>query len=189
VDFAAIGFRFFVGSVFLLAGQAKLPRQSEFEQVVRAYGVLPSRFVVPVARAVSLLEVAVATLLLIGLGTRVVAAVAAAALIAFSVAAGLNLIRGRDLDCGCYAVGAPRRITWALIARNAFLVAMAVVLALATPTSLAVDELMPGSVRTVAITHASAFALLLVATTAILALTLIAEFVRLRSIQVRHIDV
>lgn len=178
---AAIGCRFFIGSVFLLAGLAKLPRRSEFEQVVRAYGILPRHFISPISRLIPLVEVALSALLLVGLGTRVVAAAVFAALAVFSAAAGFNLVRGRDLDCGCYAVGAPRSVTWGLIARNAALSAMALLVVGWAPPALALDSLFGGA-GTSRVGSDDAIGLMLAATAAVLALTLTSEIARLRSV-------
>lgn len=181
MGFAAVGFRFFVGSLFLLAGLAKLPRRNEFDQVVRSYGLLPNRLVSPTARALPILEIAVGALLLVGLGTRVVGALAAAVLLAFSVGVGINLARGNDLDCGCYAVGAPRRITWSLVVRNAALVGMAVVVAVWAPSAFALDSLLTGAPAS-HVANGDAAGLMLAATSAVIALTLATEIVRLRSL-------
>jgi uncharacterized membrane protein YphA (DoxX/SURF4 family) len=181
LDFAAIGLRFFVGSIFLLAGLAKLPRRSEFDRVVRSYGVLPGRLVSPAARTLPVLEIAVGALLLLGLGTRTVGALGAAALVGFSAAVGINLARGNDLDCGCFAVGAPRRITWSLIIRNAALVAMAIVVAGWAPAVFALDSLLAGG-GAIGVTSGDAVGLMLAATLSVVALTLAAEIVRLLSL-------
>lgn len=186
MGFAAIEFRFFVGLIFLLAGMAKLPQQSDFEQVVRAYTILPSRLVAPVARLIPLAEVAIGTLLLVGLEVRAVAGVAASALSIFSAAAVINLARGRDLDCGCYAVGAPRKVTWLLVARNGILIVAAAIVAAAAPPTLALDGIVSDASH-VAVTEADAMALLLAATMAVLALTLIGELWRLHSVLRREV--
>lgn len=178
----AVGFRFIVGFVFLLAGGAKLPRRNEFERAVRAYGLLPSGFVRPVARALPGVEVALGVLMLLGLGTAPVASFVGVTLLAFSLAVALNLARGRDLDCGCFAVGAPRHIGWPLIARNLVLIGMtAAVAAASSPAALSLDEF--SSTRGSSVASASAFALAMSAALAVLALTLVGELVRLRSLE------
>jgi uncharacterized membrane protein YphA (DoxX/SURF4 family) len=179
MELVAIGFRFVLGTVFLLAGLAKLPRRREFVSVVRAYDVLPSRLVAPVARGVPRLELLMGVLLMIGLGTRWVALLVAIVLAFFSAAVGINLARGRDLDCGCFAVGAPRRITWSLVARNAILVAMSAIVAGSVTRGFALDEVVWGSAGK-SVAHSDAVALLFAATVAVLAVTLVGEILQLR---------
>jgi len=175
---AAIGFRFVLGAVFLLAGLAKLPRPQEFEHVVRAYDVLPSSWAAPVARGLPAVEVAVGVLFFVGLGTRLAALVTMLTLSAFSVAVAINLARGRELDCGCFAVGAPQRITWTLVARNAALIAMGAVVLANSTEALSLDGLVWGT--RAAASDSDATGLLFAAVAGVLALTLIAELWPLR---------
>jgi uncharacterized membrane protein YphA (DoxX/SURF4 family) len=185
MELVAIGFRFALGTVFLLAGLAKLPRRREFVAVVRAYGVLPSRVVSLFARAVPLVELALGALLFVGLGVRLVAMLAGIVLALFSAAVAVNLARGRDLDCGCFAMGAPRHITWSLVARNAVLIAMSAVTAASGPRAFALDELVWGAAG--AVTRTDAIALLFAATVLVLALTLAGELVQLRDRYAGHL--
>jgi uncharacterized membrane protein YphA (DoxX/SURF4 family) len=177
MELVAIGFRFALGTVFLLTGLAKLPRRREFVAVVRAYEVLPSRLVSPVARAVPHLELVLGGLLLVGLGVRWVAMLLGIMLALFSAAVGVNLARGRDLDCGCFA-GAARHITWSLVARNTVLIAMSAVTVAFGPRAFALDELVSGAAG--AVTRSDAIALLFAATALVLTLTLTGELVQLR---------
>ncbi len=138
--YAIVGCRFVVGAVFVLAAVAKLPRRAEFEAAVRGYGLVPSRAVVPIARLLPAAELAGGLLLLAGLGSRLVAAILAAALAVFSAAVAATLARGRTIDCGCFAVGASPRVTWLTVGRNLLLSAMAVLVATQTATPFALDS-------------------------------------------------
>jgi uncharacterized membrane protein YphA (DoxX/SURF4 family) len=174
----AIGFRFALAAVFLLAGLAKLPRRRDFVAVVRAYELLPSRWVSPVAGAIPMLELGLAAALSAGAATRWVAMLVVIVLVVFSAAVGVNLARGRQLDCGCFAVGAPRRLTWLLVARNAVLAAMASVVFVADARVFGVDEVVRrGSGPGVA--DGDAVALLLAAVMAVVAVTAGGELLRL----------
>lgn len=58
MELVAIGFRFFLGAVFVLAGLAKLARRSDFAAAVRGYELVPTPFVPLAAGGIPLLETA-----------------------------------------------------------------------------------------------------------------------------------
>ena len=55
-------------------------------------------------------EIGAGTLLLLGWWTRAAALLAAALFSAFGVAVTVALIRGLDIDCGCFGTGAGARV-------------------------------------------------------------------------------
>jgi uncharacterized membrane protein YphA (DoxX/SURF4 family) len=174
---AAIACRFFVGAVFLLAGLSKLPRGRDFVAVIRAYEVLPASWASPVSWVVPRVEILVGSLLLVGLWIRPVSLAACGSLVVFTIAVAINLLRGKELDCGCFAVGTPRRITWSLVGRNATLIAATALAAASAPTALALDDVF-GAGRS-SVGESDAFALLVAPTVAVLIVSLISEGVRL----------
>ena len=180
MELAALGFRFALASLFLLAGLTKVPRVREFERVVGAYGLIPPTLVRPLARSLPVCEVAVGVLLAVGLGVRAVAALTAAVLLVFTCAVSVNLLRGRDIDCGCFSVVTPRRITWWTVARNLVLFAFGLALAWNAPTALSVDAVFYGQDGNV--TNADATAVLVATTLALAGVALASAAFRLRRI-------
>ncbi|MFF1871901.1 MauE/DoxX family redox-associated membrane protein [Streptomyces sp. CB03911] len=87
------------------AGLAKISDPAEAAQAVRAYEILPESLVKPVGYALPFLEVALAVLLVIGLGVRVVAAVSALLLLTFIAGITSAWVRGISIDCGCFGGG------------------------------------------------------------------------------------
>ncbi|MEV6207772.1 MauE/DoxX family redox-associated membrane protein [Kitasatospora sp. NPDC051914] len=87
------------------AGLAKISDPAEAAQAVRAYEILPESLVKPVGYGLPFLELALALLLLIGLGTRLVAAVSALLLLAFIAGIASAWARGISIDCGCFGGG------------------------------------------------------------------------------------
>jgi len=118
--------------VLLAAAWHKLSEPEVFAGAVEAYRLLPAAAVPFVARALPVLEVAVA-LAVLAPWTRAAALPALAALVtAYAGAIAVNLWRGRrQIDCGCGGGGHP--LSWGLVARNAVLAAAA--LAVAGPSS------------------------------------------------------
>src|SRR5437867_1681739 len=65
------------------AGLAKISDPAEAAQAVRAYEILPESLVKPIGYGLPFLELALALLLVIGLGVRVVAVISALLLLTF----------------------------------------------------------------------------------------------------------
>jgi putative oxidoreductase len=176
---ASTACRFLVGEVFLLAGLAKLADRKSFETAMIQYGLLPPRLVRPATQALPLLELGGGGLLLVGLGLVFVSTAVAGALVLFSVAVAANLVRGKSFDCGCRAPGAPRKIGWGLIARNAMLVAMGVLAASEAPPVLALDRL-TGAGSSSAVGAGDAIALLVATGLGVFVVTLVPDALTLR---------
>ncbi|MFI6843349.1 DoxX family membrane protein [Kitasatospora sp. NBC_00085] len=87
------------------AGLAKISDPAAAAQAVRAYEILPESLVKPVGYALPFLELALAALLVIGLGVRLVAAVSALLLLAFIGGIASAWARGISIDCGCFGGG------------------------------------------------------------------------------------
>jgi putative oxidoreductase len=144
VELVPLVFRFIIASVFVLAGLAKLPFRREFARLVRRYGLLPPRLVTPTALALPPLELLAGLFLLVGFATRPMAVLVGLVLCAFSGAVAINLLRGNEIDCGCFTMTGPSRLSWMLVARNLVLVSMAAVVALRPPGALSVDAALFG---------------------------------------------
>jgi hypothetical protein len=107
--------------LFAHAGLAKLADLALFEQHLAAYH-LPDALRAALLRALPVAELAVAAALLSP--WRTAGALAAAALLlSYAAAMALHLAQGLALDCGCG--GEPLPVSWALVARNAVLAALA----------------------------------------------------------------
>jgi hypothetical protein len=117
-----------LAALFAAAAVHKVRAPAFFRSTLLAYRIMPAALVPIVARAVPATEAAAALLLV---GRRVPGLVGAAALLAvYALAVGLNVARGRrDLDCGCAGPAARRPISGWLVARNASLAAVALVVA------------------------------------------------------------
>lgn len=115
-----------VAFLFLGAARGKLRSGPAFRGVVRDYRLLPSVMVAPVAFVLPYAEAAVGAGLLVRPGFAFAVYPAAALLLVFAAAAGVNLLRGRrDISCGCFmGPDGGRRIGWGLVARNIFMAAV-----------------------------------------------------------------
>jgi uncharacterized membrane protein YphA (DoxX/SURF4 family) len=94
-----------LAAVFLISGVLKAVDPDTTYVAVRAYDLLPKAGVAVVAAVLPWLEIAVGLLLLAGVATRVVAAVAAALLLVFVAGVTQAWARGLSIDCGCFGGG------------------------------------------------------------------------------------
>ena len=98
--------RLLVGGVWVVAGALKLPDPSQNVRAVRAFELLPEAVVPVVGHALPGLEIVVGVSLLLGLLTRVSAALSAVMLVAFVVGIASAWARGLSIECGCFGGGA-----------------------------------------------------------------------------------
>jgi hypothetical protein len=126
--------RWAIAGIFLRSGISKSLALSEFRSAVANYKLLPAGLVTPVAFCLPFAEIAAAVLLAAGVLPVLVSAALALLLTAFSVAIGVNLMRGRVFDCGCAgSAAAPRLISWRHVAADLVLAGAATAVAVAPP--------------------------------------------------------
>lgn len=145
IAWVALICRFTVGFLFLAAGLSKLPERDRFAHAIENYRLLPESLPRVIALWLPPLEIAAGVALLAGLATRLAALLLASMLGVFILGVGLNLLRGRRIDCGCMG-GKYKEITWAHVMKNAVLAGAALLVAALGPVTLALDNAVaPGS--------------------------------------------
>lgn len=93
--------------VWAYAGWEKALDPDQAAYAVRGYDVLPDNLVEPIGYALPYLELGLALLLVVGIGTRLVAALSAAFLLVFIAGIAQAWARGLAIDCGCFGGGGP----------------------------------------------------------------------------------
>lgn len=175
---AALTGRYVIGCVFLMAALPKLFGRRQFAQAVANYQLLPDRLVHPIAAWLPRLELVCGACLLLGIAVKQVAAVAGILLGAFAVAVAVNLIRGREIDCGCSGTVAPRRIGWGLVVGDLGLAAVAAAVVHADPGVLA--SIPQGSSNDAGFTASDGVAALLLGSSLVLTYLLASAWLGLR---------
>jgi len=94
-----------LAAVWAVSGWLKVSDPNQTFVAVQAYDLLPAGLVSPVAAAVPFVELALAALLLLGLGTRAAAVLSGIVLLAFIGAVAQSWARGLSIDCGCFGGG------------------------------------------------------------------------------------
>ena len=94
-----------LAAVFLVSGALKVLDPAQTRIAVRAYELLPSGLVGPVATGLPLVELTLGTLLLLGVFTRWVTLASAVVLLVLMTAVAQSWARGLSIDCGCFGGG------------------------------------------------------------------------------------
>lgn len=128
---AAFTARIALGGVFLFAALTKFQHPRRFLFSVLDYGVLSPSLASIYARIVPPLELMAAVLFLAGWAILVACALALLLLASFIAAIGINMARGRSLDCGCFGRWLTRPTGWPLLIEDATLMLLAAGLAFA----------------------------------------------------------
>ncbi|HLS55076.1 MAG TPA: MauE/DoxX family redox-associated membrane protein [Zeimonas sp.] len=116
--------------VFIVGAWHKLADLDTFRLAVERYRLLAPSAARGAALALPMAEALAGLMLLLPASRTAGAALAAVVLGLVSTAVAVNLLRGhRDIDCGCGTPGTGQRLSWALVARNAALLAACVVAA------------------------------------------------------------
>lgn len=105
LDIAGAPVRLGLAAVWLISGGLKAVDPDQTYVAVRAYDVLPVAALEVVAALLPWLEIALGVLLLLGVGTRLVAALSAAVLLVFIAGVVQAWARGLSIDCGCFGGG------------------------------------------------------------------------------------
>jgi uncharacterized membrane protein YphA (DoxX/SURF4 family) len=104
-DWVGTAARLGLAVVWGWAGFAKVGDPEAAAQAVRAYRLLPEALVQPFGYGLPFLEMAVALLLVLGLGTRIVAVLSGVLLLVYIGSIASVWVRGISIDCGCFGGG------------------------------------------------------------------------------------
>lgn len=116
--------RWTLAGVMFVASLGKLLDRDSFIQAVINYKILHRGISRIFARIVPWAEILSAILLVSGPLTYLGALITGVLLLSFTTAAAINLIRGRDISCGCMGKLITDRVGWPLLLRNAILIGL-----------------------------------------------------------------
>ncbi len=97
--------RLLLGVVFVIAGWTKVTDLAGSGRAVNAYQLMPFGVARVIGAALPFVEIVVGLLLIVGLATRVVAALTAALLAVYIFGISSAWARGLSIDCGCFSKG------------------------------------------------------------------------------------
>ncbi len=105
LDVVGLLARLGLGAVLIYAGAVKIPRPLTSERAVQAYEIFPMDLAGYIGIALPYLEVVLGVLLVLGLFTRVTAALSTLLMVAFIIGISQAWARGLTIDCGCFGGG------------------------------------------------------------------------------------
>lgn len=116
---ATRGLRLVLGLLFLYASYDKILHPQAFAQAVFNYQILPEAAVNLAALVLPWLELVLAVCLMLGVWLPGAAATATGLLAVFAGTLAFNLLRGLDVQCGCFSTDAAARpADWWTVARD-----------------------------------------------------------------------
>ena len=126
--------RVVLGLLFVYAASLKFVDLHAFSESIDGYRLTPPSWSPTLALFVPSLELVVGVSLVIGRGARGAALLCAIMLVGFSAAIGQAMIRGINIDCGCFGASGPQKADTLALVRNGALLLLALV-ALIKPAS------------------------------------------------------
>ena len=116
--------RLVVGGVFLYAGVTKVQHPMNFADSIATFQMLPRQWINVTAMALPPFEIIVGLMLMSGWKVRPAAFAVFVMTVVFAMALSQALIRGLEVDCGCFGSGKPSVLkTWASLGRDILLMA------------------------------------------------------------------
>jgi len=110
--------RIVLGGVFLYAGGLKIADPVAFAGNIAAYQLLPTIGNYLIAATLPWVEFLCGLLLILGVRVRACATLVLLMNCVFVVALASAVIRGLDIDCGCFRQGGPKTTPWNALLRD-----------------------------------------------------------------------
>ena len=98
--------RWVLGVTFIYASYSKILAPAAFAKIIYGYDLFPAVFINLAAIILPFMELFAGLALIVGLYPRSAALIINGMLMAFIVSLSINLIRGHEFDCGCFAINA-----------------------------------------------------------------------------------
>ena len=107
-----------IAGVLAYAAVQKLADPRAFAESIANYHAVPDVIARGLAAMLPVLELVVAAALVAGIHVRGAAVVASAMFLVFAAAMIQAILRGINIDCGCFGSGLSAQITWWTVLRN-----------------------------------------------------------------------
>lgn len=120
--------RWVLGLTFIYASYSKILAPAAFAKIIFGYDLFPAVLINLAAIILPFVELFAGLALIIGFYPRGAALIINAMLVAFIASLSINIIRGHEFDCGCFAVdaGNPSTFSGHLLMRDFFYFALGV---------------------------------------------------------------
>ena len=103
--------QFVLAAVFVVAAVGKIADPPGFAHEIHNYALLPGVAINAMAILLPWLELVCGLALFFGVARRSAARILGVLLVVFVIALGINLLRGRPVDCGCFGTSKVEKTT------------------------------------------------------------------------------
>jgi len=128
------------GAVFIYASYDKMSDPEKFGKLVAEYHVLPAVLVPLAAVVIPWLEFLTGICLAVGFRWREAALVFSALMGIYILSLGWNLIKGVEMNCGCFSLDSTEKITWLTVGRDVLFLAMGLLTLTASKTYVDIER-------------------------------------------------
>jgi uncharacterized membrane protein YphA (DoxX/SURF4 family) len=128
-----------VGIIFIYAGTDKIANSAYFAGTIQNYQILPDLIINLVAIILPWTELICGILLVTGIWQRSAALIVSILILIFIAAIGSVIIRGLDIECGCFGSGSSAN--WGRIVEDIFLVVFSLQIFFYPRSKLAIENL------------------------------------------------
>jgi len=127
----AIGYiiRIFIGLVFVISSIAKLFSLQHFIEIVMTMNMLPQFLVPYFSISLPLIEYFLGMFMVFGIYVRETAKAIMLLLIIFTIVIVFNLIKGNQIECGCFGTLIGEEIGWTLLTRDLIILILTIPIA------------------------------------------------------------
>lgn len=133
--------RLVLGATFLVASADKILEPSRFALAVQNYNLLPKALIPVFSVTMPWLELVSGVLLIAGLAVEGAAVIVCALLSSFIVALTVNLLRGNQMDCGCFTILGEEPISWWTVGHDVALLILSLALLFGNQTTCGLENL------------------------------------------------
>jgi len=114
--------RWLLGATFIYASYSKILAPAVFAKIIYGYGLFPEILINLFAIILPMVELIAGLALIVGFYPRSAALIINAMLLVFIISLSINIIRGHEFDCGCFAINAdsPSTFSGSLLIRDFF---------------------------------------------------------------------
>lgn len=104
--------RWLLGVTFIYASYSKILAPAVFAKIIYGYDLFPGVLINLIAIIIPFVELVAGLALIIGFYPRSTALVIDAMLLVFIISLSINIIRGHEFDCGCFAINTGNQSTF-----------------------------------------------------------------------------
>jgi len=140
VDALVFALRLVIGVLLLVAGALKIGHAPDLAASIAGFRLLPATVIGPLALALPFFEFMLGLYLVLGLFTRVVAAIACAQFLAYGSVVASAVLRHIPADCGCFGPGDIAVADWPHAGFDLLLALASAFIAYGAPGALAADR-------------------------------------------------